>query len=1154
MQTLSPTTRRQLERAVADARDVAEEAARAALQTLAVGDRDPYEHLNQTQRHVRRRLRAHARQLGDRRDPNTGEQAIGRLVQECAYEQWHGMLFARFLAESNLLIEPDLGVPVSLDDCEDLAKETGRGGLDKWTLAARFAHRMLPQVFRPDLPVLELCFAREHRLRLEALLEEIPAEAFAATDALGWVYQFWQARRKDEVNRAETKIGADELPAVTQLFTEPYMVSFLLDNSLGAWWAAHRLGGGDWRSAASEAELRRRAAIPGVPLRYLRFVKQGSASEESAWHPAAGTFNSWPDRLSELKLLDPCCGSGHFLVAAFAMLVPMRMALEGLSAQEAVDAVLRDNLHGLEIDARCVEIAAFALALEAWRYPDAGGHRPLPRLRLAWCGQPVTGRQANWLALANGDLRREAGMALLHKTFIQAPMLGSLIDPCSSSGDLLTADFADLRHSLKAVLEDKVGDEERRETAVAAQGLAEAAELLTMRYHLVLTNVPYLGREKHTNILRHFCEERYPLAKHDLATVFVERALALCEAGGEACLVLPRYWLFLSRSAALRKHLLTKFRWRQLATLGVGAFETITGEVVNTCLLAIGREPNDEADFFEWVDASNCREPAAKAEALRKVPSIALTHGSQIDNPDSVIGYAPEESHPLLGNSAYSYQGLATSDNAQFVFNFWEVPADQKGWEFFQFAPDATRKMSGCSHVIFWQGGNGKYAAHAAALKNEGRLGGWKSGHAAWGRRGIAVNRMGDLPASLYFGTKFDCNVAVLIPNDEQDIPPMWAYCSSPQYHENVRKLNKKISVTNGALAKVPYDAVHWENAVNGEDAADLLGVYTNDPTQWGFHGHPRDATVPLQVAVARLLGYRWPAQTMPSIPLSDQARIWVERGKSLGSHANRNGILCLPPVSGELPASDRLSSLLALCWGRDWDSGTLNKLLAPTGAKGLDDWLRDRFFMDHCKLFHNRPLIWHVWDGHRDGFHALVNYHKLAAPNGRGRQLLEALAYSYLGDWITRQRDAIERGEDGAEDRLAAAVRLQGRLAAILEGEPPFDIFVRWKPVQAQPFGWEPDIDDGVRLNIRPFMAEDLPGGRRGAGILRTKPKIHWRKDKGKEPLRDAIAFPWFWENDAYKGERVNDRHLENVVKQGCSKEARADRQAMYASQGVTK
>ena len=168
--------------------------------------------------------------------------------------------------------------------------------------------------------------------------------------------------------------------------------------------------------------------------------------------------------------------------------------------------------------------------------------------------------------------------------------------------------------------------------------------------------------------------------------------------------------------------------------------------------------------------------------------------------------------------------------------------------------------------------------------------------------------------------------------------------------------------------------------------------------------------------------------------------------------------------------------------------------------APSLDDWLRNQFFDEHCKLFQHRPFIWHIWDGRkRDGFHALVNYHKLAEGDGKGRRLLESLTYSYLGDWIARQQDGVKRGEGGAEDRLAAALELQKRLVAILEGEPPFDLFVRWKPIEEQPIGWEPDINDGVRLNIRPFMAQDIPGGKKGAGILRAKPNIHWKKDRGK-------------------------------------------------------
>ena len=80
---------------------------------------------------------------------------------------------------------------------------------------------------------------------------------------------------------------------------------------------------------------------------------------------------------------------------------------------------------------------------------------------------------------------------------------------------------------------------------------------------------------------------------------------------------------------------------------------------------------------------------------------------------------------------------------------------------------------------------------------------------------------------------------------------------------------------------------------------------------------------------------------------------------------------------------------------------------------------------------------------------------------------------------------------------------------------------------MEEQPIGWEPDINDGMRLNSRPFMAADIPGGKKGAGILRSKPNVHWRKDKGKEPLRDQEQFPWFWQNGEFTGERVNDVHL---------------------------
>ena len=1108
MKTLSTEHRRQLEQTVVEARDIAEVGARGALEALAVHHHEPYGHMSGEQRKLRNRLRAHARHLGDRVDARSGAHTIDHLVHECAYEHWHGMLFARFLAENHLLIEPEMGVAITLDECEELAKQEG---IDKWGLAARFAHRMLPQVFRPDHPVFEVQFAREYRLKLEGLVEGPPAEVFTATDALGWVYQFWQTKKKDEVNRSEVKIGADELPAVTQLFTEPYMVQFLLHNSLGAWWVSRHP----------------EEACP-VDLTYLRRTEDGT--------PAAGAFDGWPDDLSEFRLLDPCCGSGHFLVAAFLMLVPMRMELQSLATAEAVDAVLRENIHGLELDQRCVAIAAFALALEAWRYPGAGGFRTLPKLNLAWCGQPVAGKKEQWIALAEGDPRLEAGMAALYETFRDAPILGSLIDPARSvSEDMLTAGFQELQPLLEKAMREHAGEEEWEETAIAASGFADTARLLAGTYHAALTNVPYLGREKHAPRLRAFCEKNYPLSKHDLATVFVERILALCARGGDAILVLPQYWLFLARYRGLRQKFLEKRSWRLLATLGPGAFETISGEVVNTCLVSIGStpavSPNPE---FSWIDATKELNSEGKATILLTGTVLPISQTEQLANPDSVIGYQPDQDQPLLESVAYCYQGLATSDNAQFVFNFWELPKLLGGWEPFQFAPESTAQVSGCSHVLLWEDGRGRYARHAMALKEEGRLGGWKSGHGAWGKRGIAINRMGELPVSLYFGTKFDCNVAVLVPNDEGDIPAIWEYCRSAEYSKNVRKLNSKLSVTNATLGKVPYDSSRWRTQQVAH-TEDLFKLETFDPTQWAFHGHLRHSIAPLHVGVARLLGYRWPTETGLDIELSENAKSWLRQTEELDSLVDDDGIVCIPSVRGERPAQERLLQLLQGAWRSDWQDVKLAELLSETGSRTLDDWLRNRFFEEHCRLFQHRPFVWHVWDGRKsDGFHALINYHKLAEGNGKGRRLLESLAYSYLGDWIARQQDGLKRGEGGAEDRLAAALELQKRLVAILEGEPPFDIFVRWKSIDEQPIGWDPDINDGVRLNIRPFVAQDLAGGKKGAGILRAKPNIHWKKDRGKETSRKQSEFPWFWEDGMFTGERLNDAHIENQSKGG--------------------
>jgi hypothetical protein len=1124
MQPLDRSVRRDLENAVTAARRVAERGAAKAIDSLAVGNHEPWSGQPTTDRTLRVKLRERGRQLGDVRDKKTEKQTTVRLVHEVAYEHWHRMLFARFLAEIGLLIEPESQVAIGLADCRELAKEQRT---DVWTLASRYAQTMLPEIFRPDDPVLAVQLAREDEVELEAILEGLSSDVFLSPDALGWSYQFWQAEKKEAVNASGVKIGAEELPAVTQLFTEDYMVDFLLDNTLGAWWAGKMLVADPSlaTAAATEADLRKAVSLPGVPWIYLRFIKD----DHGTWRPAAGTFDGWPTAAKDLTCLDPCMGSGHFVVAMFDRLVPLRMREESLDEKTAVHAVIRDNLFGLEIDPRCTQIGAFNLALAAWRRI---GHSPLPPMNIACSGLAPNATEEQWVALAGGVYRLEEGMRRLYGLFKDAPVLGSLINPRAEGYAAFEASFAELQPLLEKALAKEGSDDAEHEMAVTARGVAKAAEILGRQFTLVATNVPYLSVSKHSDSLREYGQRFHEDARHDLATIFVERCSAL---GISVALVTPQNWLFQPRYKKLRMRLLQCSLWHTVATLGAGAFETISGEVVKAILVSLSPSTRPDKSQFWGVDVSAQAGIDNKAHGLATYPGDRFEQSTQMDNPDSRVVLAEAPTSELLLNVASSRHGIRTADGPRFLRTFWELLGFDGAWAPEQSTTEVTVPFGGREHAIRCDHGMGDLREFAdlglASLQ----------GGDAWGKQGISVSLMGQLPVTRYAGDYFDNNCAALWPLNPDDLPAVWAFCSSPDFNECVRIIDKQLKVTSATLLKVPFDRTHWQAEAAALFPEGLPPPHSSDPTQWLFNGHPKNSDNPLHVAATRLVGYQWPRQNGSEFP--DCPPLGPD---GLESHADADGIVCLSSVRGEPSAADRLIGLLAESYGPEWSGDVLAKLLADADAAGmsLDDWLRDLFFEQHVALFHQRPFVWHVWDGLRDGFNALVNYHRLAGPDGQGSRTLQKLTFEYLGDWIARQKSAYERGEEGAEARLAAATHLQEQLKKIIEGEPPFDIFVRWKPLHEQPIGWNPDINDGVRVNIRPFMTARPLGARaKAACILRTSPRMKWDKDRGKEPDRPKMDFPWFWKWDEssadfaggaeFDGCRHNDLHYSRACKE---------------------
>jgi hypothetical protein len=1045
MTVLEKAARNQLDKAVQAARRTATIGADRALRALAVEQEKKPAHLTSSQGELRRQLRVVCRRLG----------SWDALIRAAAYEHWHRMLFARFLAENKLLIHPQYLAHVTLDDCAQLARERGS---DQWEIAAEFAAGMLPGIFQKDDPLLLIKFAPEDRAALQEILRSISPETFHAEDALGWTYQFWQSEEKEKVNKSEKKIEGYDICAVTQLFTEPYMVQFLLQNTLGAWWLHLH---------------------PASPLR-----KEWVYFKDQVQHD----FSAFPTSTKDLKLLDPACGSGHFLIAAFHMLLAMRLE-EGQEKTEAVREIVRDNLHGLELEPRCIQIAGFAVAMEAWKsgFPT-DQYLPLPNL--ACTGLPIRAEKSEWLKLAAGDGLLEGELNKYYNLFKNADSLGSLIQ-INEEGTLIPGDVLMKKLETALAKEKTIGDPVAEAFGETASGILKAVSYLRRNdFHIVVTNPPFLGKGKFSNFLKAYCDDHYPDEIVNLATCFVKRSKFFVKHSNYYALVTPQNWFFQPTYRKMRVNVLKSQKIHAAIKIGANAFETISGEIVQIALLIFSNAIPQKNSEFIGLDVSKFNEPGVISQGIIDESPSLFNQLSQLKNPDELLIIGHFEKMNIFGDYVTIPQGLKTGDDGRYRREFWEIPdLKNSSWRYYQSTPDKIgAAYSGMHFLIDW--------------KNEGRDLARLQGFSAWGNKGVALAKMDKLPASLYLGDIQDSNIYIALPNDSENLAAIWYFLISDTFIKTCRTLNPSLDLPISTIGNVPFDLAHWQKVA--DEMGPLPEPCSNDPTQWLFKGNIVDNEQPLHVAIARMLGYRWPEQPASDDPIE----VFVDK----------DGIVCVPPVWGERPAFDVLRSILAVAYESEWSPRKEEELLKQAGyskSGGLEGFLRDEFFKSHCALFQQRPFIWQIWDGTRDGFSALINYHKL------DRNTLQKLIYTYLGNWITQQKDEVRQEKPGAERRLAAAEDLKKNLEKILEGEKPFDIYVRWKPLNKQAIGWEPDLNDGVRMNIRPFIE---------AGVLRWTPNIKWGKDRGTDPVPNCSGTT----------ERLNDRHFSLDEKRRAKEESK--------------
>ena len=511
--------------------------------------------------------------------------------------------------------------------------------------------------------------------------------------------------------------------------------------------------------------------------------------------------------------------------------------------------------------------------------------------------------------------RRRGGLEQLYDLFAQAPVLGSLIAPRRVLGDfgnLFAENFDGLVDVLGKVLAKVDDNFDAHEAAVTAQGLAKAAELLSKKFTLVATNVPYLARAKMAPQLGKYIDTYFPIERTELANVFLINITN--ERAHTSAIVSPQNYLFMKSYQGVRDKLLKGEQFRLVAKLGPAAFQEMNWWAAVTALTITANSKSDNSQF-SIIELGQHRATNEKPIRIIKDDVYIQTFSSIIANPASNIAVNMTEAEIRLRDIAVGTEGLSTGDVDRFVRHFWERASIDNGWQPFQRAPKRRGDVEGATDIIWWEDGSGELSCSEAA-----RI----QGHAAWTKRGVIVGAINQLIAVRYTGELYDKMCVAIVPKDEHDLAKISRYCVSAEYYKEVRKLSQKAHVATGILTQVPFP-----NEMNFWPECDK--PFSNDPTQWLFDGDPRGsadpnildeddqpirpvlAEHPLQVAVARLLGYSWPRRTGSAF--MDCPALTEPDVIELSDRIDADGIVCLPSLHGKAGASERLRGLLQAGW-----------------------------------------------------------------------------------------------------------------------------------------------------------------------------------------------------------------------------------------------
>ena len=484
-------------------------------------------------------------------------------------------------------------------------------------------------------------------------------------EIIGWMYQYYNTEPKDEVFallKNNVKITKERIPAATQLFTPDWIVRYMVENSLGRLWLEGHpndtLKSG-WKYYLDEAE---QEAEVQKQLDTIR-------DEYKTIKP------------EDIKIIDPCMGSGHILVYAFDVLMQIYESA-GYSQRDAAKQIIEHNIYGLDIDNRAYQLSYFAVMMKARQY-NRKILNDIPDCHLYSIQESnrINRRQLQYFGVGMNELERNIAIPQLESlldTFIDAKEYGSILNVENYDWALLYRFVGNVYLDGQMAFE-AIGIED---TMLRLRNLIEIGAMMAEKFDVVMTNPPYMGSGGMNDKLANYVKQNYPYSKSDLFSVFIEKSISLTREYGMITLVTMQSWMFLSSFEDMRSRILETVTLKCINHLGVEAFDGIIGKVVSTVAFSAIKHslPQYKGTAVRLVDFYDSKRSWKEKEFFNiknhftfSQADFSMISGNPIAYWISHKVFEIFGSKESIGSIAYPRQGLATGNNDLFLRLWYEV-------------------------------------------------------------------------------------------------------------------------------------------------------------------------------------------------------------------------------------------------------------------------------------------------------------------------------------------------------------------------------------------------------------------------------------------------------------------------------------------------